>query len=130
LAAALGLSRNQTERLFALLLPTDARPSHATIGRWVETAALEAGRVLKSPDKTCQTPQEWTGPLRSEPHRAIQQCCGVYAQCGPYASSAAPDAQSTVAGSQTVLLELPFLRVWQTTRRMPVSASRDQITNL
>jgi hypothetical protein len=55
LAAALGLSLNQTERLFTVLLPADARPSRATIGRWVEAAARQAGRVLKSLDKTCQT---------------------------------------------------------------------------
>ncbi len=55
LAAALGLSLNQTERLFAVLLPPDARPSRATIGRWVEAAALTAGRVLKTLDETCQT---------------------------------------------------------------------------
>jgi len=54
LAAALGLSLNQTERLFAVLLPADARPSRATIGRWVEAAALAAGRVLKTLDETCQ----------------------------------------------------------------------------
>jgi len=54
LAAALGLSLNQTERLFEVLLPPDARPSRATIGRWVEAAALQAGRVLQTLDETCQ----------------------------------------------------------------------------
>jgi hypothetical protein len=55
LAAALGLSLNQTERLFEVLLPANARPSRATIGRWVEAAALRAGRVLQTLDETCQT---------------------------------------------------------------------------
>ena len=55
LAAALGLSLNQTQRLFEVLLPADARPSRATIGRWVEAAALRAGRVLQTVDETCQT---------------------------------------------------------------------------
>jgi hypothetical protein len=54
LAAALGLSLNQTERLFEVLLPPDARPSRATIGRWVEATALRAGRVLQTLDETCQ----------------------------------------------------------------------------
>ena len=54
LAAALGLSLNQTERLLEVLLPPDARPSRATIGRWVEAAALQAGRVLQTLDETCQ----------------------------------------------------------------------------
>jgi hypothetical protein len=54
LAAALGLSLNQTECLFQVLLPADARPSRATIGRWVEAAALQAGRVLQTLDETCQ----------------------------------------------------------------------------
>jgi hypothetical protein len=54
LAAALGLSLNQTERLFEVLLPADARPSRATLGRWVEAAALRAGRVLQTLDETCQ----------------------------------------------------------------------------
>lgn len=55
LAAALGLSLNQTERLFAVLLPATVRPSRATIGRWVEAAALQAGHVLQTLDETCQS---------------------------------------------------------------------------
>jgi hypothetical protein len=54
LAAALGLSLNQTESLFAVLLPADARPSRATIGRWVKAAALQAGCVLQTLDEACQ----------------------------------------------------------------------------
>jgi hypothetical protein len=54
LAAALGLSLNQTERLFAVLLPAEARPSRATIGRWVKAAARAAGRVLQTLDETCR----------------------------------------------------------------------------
>jgi hypothetical protein len=54
LAAALGLSLNQTERLFEVLLPPAACPSRATLGRWVEAAALRAGRVLQTLDETCQ----------------------------------------------------------------------------
>ena len=54
LAAALGLSLNQTERLLEILLPPDVRPSRATLGRWVEAAARQAGRVLPSLDEACQ----------------------------------------------------------------------------
>jgi hypothetical protein len=54
-AAALGLSLNQTESLLAILLPPDARPSRATLGRWVEAAARTAGRVLQALDGACHT---------------------------------------------------------------------------
>jgi hypothetical protein len=54
LAAALGLSLNQTESLLAILLPPSNRPSRATLGRWVEAAAQQAGRVLQRLDEACQ----------------------------------------------------------------------------
>jgi hypothetical protein len=55
LAAALGLSLNQTQSLLAILLPPQERPSRATLGRWVEAAAGQAGRVLPKLDEACQT---------------------------------------------------------------------------
>jgi hypothetical protein len=54
LAAALGLSLNQTQSLLAVLLPAAARPSRATLGRWVEAAAQQAGRILQKLDEACQ----------------------------------------------------------------------------
>jgi hypothetical protein len=54
LAAALGLSLTQTQTLFAVLLPPDARPSRATLGRWVEAAAGQASRVIQKLDEACQ----------------------------------------------------------------------------
>src|SRR3954468_17394805 len=54
LAAALGLSLNQTQSLLAVLLPAAARPSRATLGRWVAAAAGQAGRVLQKLDEAAQ----------------------------------------------------------------------------
>jgi hypothetical protein len=54
LAAALGLSLNQTEKLLAVLLPADACPSRATLGRWVGAAARQAGPVLRALDEACE----------------------------------------------------------------------------
>jgi hypothetical protein len=53
LAAALGLSFSQTASLFAVLLPPDARPSRATLGRWVHAAAQQAGLTLQVLDAAC-----------------------------------------------------------------------------
>jgi hypothetical protein len=54
LAAALGLSLNQTQSLLAVLLPAQDLPSRATLGRWVAAAAQQAGRVLHELDQACQ----------------------------------------------------------------------------
>src|SRR5579864_3518825 len=54
LAAALGLSLNQTHRLLAVFLPAAACPSRATLGRWVAAAAHQAGEVLQTLDATCK----------------------------------------------------------------------------
>jgi hypothetical protein len=54
LAAALGLSLNQTESLLAVLLSAGDRPSRATLGRWVAAAARQAGPVLEALDRACQ----------------------------------------------------------------------------
>jgi hypothetical protein len=53
LAAALGLSLNQTVSLLAVLLPADACPSRAVVGRWVQAAARRAGPVLRVLDEAC-----------------------------------------------------------------------------
>jgi hypothetical protein len=53
-AAALGLSLNQTWALLrCVLLPADC-PSRAALGRWVEQAAAQAGRVLAVLDAGCR----------------------------------------------------------------------------
>jgi hypothetical protein len=54
LAAALGLSLNQTHRLLAVFLPAAACPSRATLGRWVAAAAHQAGEVLQTLDAACE----------------------------------------------------------------------------
>ena len=54
LAAALGLSLNQTESLLAVVLPNAACPSRATLGRWVQAAARQAGVILPTLDAACQ----------------------------------------------------------------------------
>ena len=53
LAAALGLSLNQTASLLAVVLPPGAVPSRARLGRWVRAAAEQAGPVLEALDTAC-----------------------------------------------------------------------------
>jgi hypothetical protein len=53
LAAALGLSLNQTQSLLAVILPGALCPSRATLGRWVQAAARRAGPVLQVLDAAC-----------------------------------------------------------------------------
>jgi hypothetical protein len=53
LAAALGLSLNQTARLLAVVLPAGELPSRAQLGRWVRAAANQAGPVLEALDRAC-----------------------------------------------------------------------------
>jgi hypothetical protein len=55
LAAALGLSLNQTQSLLAVFLLASGCPSRATLGRWVGAAAGQAGTVLQSLDAACAT---------------------------------------------------------------------------
>jgi hypothetical protein len=52
LATAAGLSVNQVVALLELLLAA-ARPSRAVVGRWVQEAGRQAGRVLAVLDKAC-----------------------------------------------------------------------------
>jgi hypothetical protein len=53
-ATAMGLSLNQVLGLLALILGTQAGPGRSTLHRWIKTAALAAGRVLKSLDARCR----------------------------------------------------------------------------
>jgi hypothetical protein len=53
-AAALGLSLQQTLVLLAIVLPAACCPSRATLGRWVQQAAAQAGRVLRVLDRACR----------------------------------------------------------------------------
>jgi hypothetical protein len=53
-AAALGLSLQQTLVLLAIVLPTACCPSRATLGRWVQQAAAQAGHVLRVLDRACR----------------------------------------------------------------------------
>ncbi len=52
-AAALGLSLSQTGALLAIVLSAARCPSRATLGRWVQDAAAQAGRVLPILDAAC-----------------------------------------------------------------------------
>ncbi len=54
-ASAMGLSFTQILVLLAILLPTNRRPSRATLGRWVNRQARRAGRILQVLDKACRT---------------------------------------------------------------------------
>jgi hypothetical protein len=51
-AAALGVSDRQITVLLALLLAARA-PSRATVGRWVQRRAHQAGRLRQAPDACC-----------------------------------------------------------------------------
>jgi len=53
-AAALGLSLQQTLVLLAIVLPAACCPSRATLGRWVQQAAAQAGRLLGVLDRACR----------------------------------------------------------------------------
>ena len=51
---ALGLSLSQIVTLFAIVLPRGAVPSRAMVGRWVQEAAAQAGRLLVGLALACQ----------------------------------------------------------------------------
>src|SRR5215831_18203194 len=51
---AMGLSLSQIVTLFAIVLPWGAVPSRAMIGRWVQAAAAQAGRLLVVLDLACR----------------------------------------------------------------------------
>jgi hypothetical protein len=51
---AMGLSLSQIVTLLAIVLPLGAVPSRAMIGRWVQEAAAQAGRLLVVLDLACQ----------------------------------------------------------------------------
>src|SRR5262247_4106779 len=51
---AMGLSLSQLVTLLAIVLPLGAVPSRAMVGRWVQAAAAQAGRLLVVLDLACQ----------------------------------------------------------------------------
>ena len=51
---AMGLSLSQIVSLLAIVLPLGAVPSRAMVGRWVQEAAAQAGRLLVVLDLACQ----------------------------------------------------------------------------
>jgi hypothetical protein len=51
---AMGLSLSQIVTLLAIVLPWGAVPSRAMVGRWVQEAAAQAGRLLVVLDLACQ----------------------------------------------------------------------------
>src|SRR5919197_474437 len=51
---AIGLSLRQIVTLLAIVLPLGAVPSRAMVGRWVQAAAAQAGRLLVVLDLACQ----------------------------------------------------------------------------
>ena len=51
---AMGLSLSQIVTLLAIVLPLGAVPSRAMIGRWVQEAAAQAGRLLVVLDLACR----------------------------------------------------------------------------
>ena len=54
-AAALGLSLQQTLALLLIVLPAACCPSRATLGRWVQQAAARASRLLAVLDRACHS---------------------------------------------------------------------------
>jgi hypothetical protein len=52
-AQAMGIRLRQSEELLATVLPADAVPDHATLGRWTAAAAQQAGAVLAVLDPLC-----------------------------------------------------------------------------
>jgi hypothetical protein len=50
----MGLSLSQIVTLLAIVLPLSAVPSRAMVGRWVQEAAAQAGRLLVVLDLACQ----------------------------------------------------------------------------
>ena len=53
IAFAAGLSLRQIEELLAVLLPKSKAPDHSTLGRWVQSQAERAGKVLAVIDTAC-----------------------------------------------------------------------------
>src|SRR5262245_21347903 len=51
---AMGLSLSQIVTLFAIVLPLGIVPNRAMVGRWVQAAATQAGRLLVVLDLACQ----------------------------------------------------------------------------
>src|ERR687887_1174461 len=51
---AMGLSLSQIVTLLAIVLPWGAVPSRALVGRWVQAAAAQPGRLLGVVDLACQ----------------------------------------------------------------------------
>jgi hypothetical protein len=54
-ASAMGLSLSQILVLLAIIVPQAACPKRATLGRWVQRAARQAGRVLAILDRACRS---------------------------------------------------------------------------
>lgn len=52
--SAMGLSLRQVVTVLAIVLPWGVVPSRATVGRWVQQAALQGGRILEVLDRACQ----------------------------------------------------------------------------
>jgi hypothetical protein len=52
--SAMGLSLTQVVTVLAIVLPWGAVPSRATVGRWVQQAAVQAGRILEVLARACQ----------------------------------------------------------------------------
>lgn len=52
--SAMGLSLTQVVTVLAIVLPWGVVPSRATVGRWVQQAAVQAGRILEVLDRACQ----------------------------------------------------------------------------
>src|SRR5712691_8529683 len=50
----MGLSLSQIVTLFAIVLPRGAVPRRAMVGRWVQEAAAQSGRLLVVLDLACQ----------------------------------------------------------------------------
>ena len=61
--SAMGLSLTQVVTVFAIVLPRGVVPSRATVGRWVQQAAVQAGRILARNEHSCHSRQSSVFPL-------------------------------------------------------------------
>jgi hypothetical protein len=86
---AMGLSLTQVVTVWAIVLPWGAVPSRATVGRWVQQAAVQAGRILAVLARACQA-------------RVLALCLDeIFFQREPLWMGIEPDSLVWVAGQRS-----------------------------
>jgi len=86
--SAMGLSLTQVVTVLAIVLPWGVVPSRATVGRWVQQAAVQAGRILAVLDRAC-------------PARVLAMCLDeIFLHREPIVMGIEPDSLVWVAGQR------------------------------